>query len=1169
MKQFACFFMLLFCCSFTVNAQVYNWTKTIGSVGYEGGQFVTVDESNGNVYVLGGFQNTIDVDPSAAVYNLVADSTYAFFIAKYTENGTLLWARMANGQINCSGAQVTSAGDLIFAGSYLFNAVFTQPLSIFQLPYVYVESPYIARYTSNGNIIYVKTLGAYSNTLYRVAGFKLDNADNIIFSISGHGGLNLDMSGANLIYFDQDFGILKYDQNGNYLWSKGFGTWPAALFGGNYSQSLDVDMYNNIYVVGQFKGTIDFSGGLATGILVGTSQSIMDYNHFLCKFDSFGNLIFAKNTAEIIYNGTPNLPGNGLYFGSSTILVNATGSEIFVAMQLSDTFNINPNGSPIIFIPTSESDICLLKFDIAGNIVWSKQINSTNGSENVIQMEMDLDGNLYLTGSYTGDIYFNPNSTIGGAISLNSFGLFIAKLDANGNYIWEWKAEHGVGNSIYMDDCENLYGTGAFSNLVNFSPTPGLDIKNSTGSSDAYFLKYSKYRIDLLSQSNPSGCGMQDGTIVLSGFAPNTLNPVFGLQNNLYFSFGNQLADSNGVVTLSGLGVGLYSQIYTLINGCKMYCQAEINLTTPTPNPLFNSLAQPSNCTALDGELSFNGLIPNLVYQITYNYDLNLPNSTSIQTNANGVLILNNLAVGTYFNFEFTALGCSSAVPDTFTVVTQNIGSNIYLTSSNATSCILTDGQIQITGLLSNALYQITYDYNGTLISTSYTSNSAGEITITGLSVGTYTSIQIGIPSCTFTTINNFTITNPPLPASPAVGSHVSFCSTAINPILAPNGTAGIINWYSDSNLNTLVGTGNSFVPPLIFGQNIYYVTATTNDCISTPTAILVTINEQPSLSVAGLPFTTCLTQTNLIATTPQVGVGNWIVNSGGAVVSDNNNPQSAVVLGGGINLLTWEVSNGVCPTSSSQVQITSMPMLANAEILANDNCGKGNGAVLLTQNGGLEPINYVWNGSGFNGNTQSNLIAGNYSIVATDAQGCAANLMFDVPDVNSATFSLGNALQIEQGDSVYFNLPKNGSYLWSPDSTLTCDTCHDPIAFPFVSTEYFVEHIDTNGCFASSKVRVNVDIQCADLFIPTGFSPNNDGNNDEECVHGTCFKSLLFCIYNRWGEKIFETTNTDLCWDGTYKGMPCNEGVYTYFLNATTTKGANFYKRGNITLIK
>ena len=86
---------------------------------------------------------------------------------------------------------------------------------------------------------------------------------------------------------------------------------------------------------------------------------------------------------------------------------------------------------------------------------------------------------------------------------------------------------------------------------------------------------------------------------------------------------------------------------------------------------------------------------------------------------------------------------------------------------------------------------------------------------------------------------------------------------------------------------------------------------------------------------------------------------------------------------------------------------------------------------------------------------------------------------------------------------------------------------------------------------------------------VPNAFSPNGDGKN--ECFRVKYFgliSELQFAIYNRWGEKVFFTNNPNDCWDGTYKGAPCNPGNFVYYIKAKTTCGP-VERKGNVLLIR
>lgn len=89
-------------------------------------------------------------------------------------------------------------------------------------------------------------------------------------------------------------------------------------------------------------------------------------------------------------------------------------------------------------------------------------------------------------------------------------------------------------------------------------------------------------------------------------------------------------------------------------------------------------------------------------------------------------------------------------------------------------------------------------------------------------------------------------------------------------------------------------------------------------------------------------------------------------------------------------------------------------------------------------------------------------------------------------------------------------------------------------------------------------------------IHIPTGFSPNTDGNNDiYSIIVGRDIESIVFSIYDRWGNQILKTSDFLFEWDGTFNGQPCNSGVYAYMVDVKYIDGNFETKSGNITLVK
>ena len=93
--------------------------------------------------------------------------------------------------------------------------------------------------------------------------------------------------------------------------------------------------------------------------------------------------------------------------------------------------------------------------------------------------------------------------------------------------------------------------------------------------------------------------------------------------------------------------------------------------------------------------------------------------------------------------------------------------------------------------------------------------------------------------------------------------------------------------------------------------------------------------------------------------------------------------------------------------------------------------------------------------------------------------------------------------------------------------------------------------------------------LECA-LYIPNAFSPNNSGKNDTQCLYGTaCISTMRMNIFDRWGNKVFESTDPKVCWDGTYKGQALDPAVFVYHLSATMINGEQVERQGNISLVR
>ncbi len=173
-----------------------------------------------------------------------------------------------------------------------------------------------------------------------------------------------------------------------------------------------------------------------------------------------------------------------------------------------------------------------------------------------------------------------------------------------------------------------------------------------------------------------------------------------------------------------------------------------------------------------------------------------------------------------------------------------------------------------------------------------------------------------------------------------------------------------------------------------------------------------------------------------------------------------------------------------------------------------------------------------------------------------------------------------GANVTINAGSSATLSATGGGTYVWTPSSGLSCTTCSNPSASPGVTTTYTVVVTDANGCTATDAVTVFVipdPDPCAGVgidnafYLPNAFSPNNDTENDELCLLGRedCINEFTIHIFSRWGEEVFTSDLKTFCWNGSYKGKELNTAVFTYYLKAVLTSGAEVVRQGNITLVR
>lgn len=188
------------------------------------------------------------------------------------------------------------------------------------------------------------------------------------------------------------------------------------------------------------------------------------------------------------------------------------------------------------------------------------------------------------------------------------------------------------------------------------------------------------------------------------------------------------------------------------------------------------------------------------------------------------------------------------------------------------------------------------------------------------------------------------------------------------------------------------------------------------------------------------------------------------------------------------------------------------------------------------------------------------------FTVHVTDDIGCADDAALTVHTFPPTPVDAGPDVTVDYLDPAQLHGSGNGSLLWSPALTLDCDTCSSPVARTETSTTYLLQLTDSNGCKFTDQVTVFVN---GSLFVPNTFTPNGDGVNDFFRAYPTEVKEFHLWVFNRWGERIFDATEPDRFWDGTFQGQPSPIDVYVWRVDLTELAGKRRTEFGHVTLLR
>jgi len=554
---------------------------------------------------------------------------------------------------------------------------------------------------------------------------------------------------------NRDVFISKLDSLGNYLWVKKIG-------GSGYDngREIQVDNAGNVYVIGDFEGTVDFNPGAAIANLSSTGEEDV----FVLKLDAAGNYVWAKK-----FGSTDSDLGFGLAIGSS--------GNIYIYGSYYSSIVLGTSS----FTPVGFGDLFVAKLNSSGNVTWAGSIGGAS-SDFPADLEIDNSENMYITGYFSGSMDVNPSSSTFTLSSAGQTDVFVLKLNSAGAYQWGKKiggTSTDAADAISVDGQGNVYVCGNFKGICDFDPGVVEYAEQSWGASDIFISKLNPLGdfvwakcIGSSSDDYPRGIAIDaySNVYVTGIFYSNTVdfNPAYNTYNNINNSSNTGTSDMF-ILKLDQFGDYRWAKTFGSTEydgGTSIALDTQRNIYTTgnfsgTVDFDFTTNNFPLTST---GTLNKGDIIVHKIMACQH-----ITNSTASYVSCNSFTLNNHeyKVSGNYIQNIINAVGCDSVIYFSLQV-NDSSSHNIFQTACN--SFTLNDQVYTSSGIYHQTIQNaagcdslinlfLTLNHNDI----TYNATACDSISInnqTYLSTGIYDQVLTNITGCDSTVHLNITINN-------------------------------------------------------------------------------------------------------------------------------------------------------------------------------------------------------------------------------------------------------------------------------------------------------------------------------------------------------------------------------------------------------------------------
>lgn len=410
------------------------------------------------------------------------------------------------------------------------------------------------------------------------------------------------------------------------------------------------------------------------------------------------------------------------------------------------------------------------------------------------------------------------------------------------------------------------------------------------------------------------------------------------------------------------------------------------------------------------------------------------------------------------------------------------------------------------------------------------------------------------------------------------IQAETGFCpggSTELNP--SSNNTYNY-NWTaSPADAELIATSSNPTVSPDI--TTVYSVAIVNGNCTVEKT-VTVEVYE-PADVLASRDTVVCSNNNVSISAYSSNAVSfAWSTNTGFNPIFATGNVATVTPGTVGMNYVRATNAQG-CTAVDSTMVLLGTPVVVASTLDPLYICNGISAEIAVINNKPGDFLSYAWNNN-LPANP-SHLVqpasATTYTVVVTNQYGCSETLSFAVAPVGLVLgIDVTGKTTICPGESTVIAATTTGgtgyTYSWTPVNTLDNAEIAAPTASPVETTDYTVTVTDVaSQCTIVGTTTISViSPECIDpfIFVPSAFTPNDDSSNDYFRVRGVNMTEVYFVVWNRWGEKMYETEEVNhQGWDGSLNGQKLSPDSYAWYARVRCGNGQFWEKKGNVTLIR